>query len=449
MRTAPPVLPGSNSPVETPGDRALTLALAGERDAALRWASAMLQLDPKMALALLVTGKLLGDAGRHEAAREACAVAVERAIDLENLPLAVAAAREAEGFGAEIAPLLDIVADAFCKGSSRFGPGASPPAPLPSADSFHPLASALTGVALLNKAIEIVHACSQKLEEEKSRPGIQAIPLFSALEKKSLKELCEAMTPEWVPAGRVVIEQGSEGQDAYWVARGELEARRTRRDETITLARLRNGSLFGEMALLSRAPRAGSVVAIKPAIVVRVSKAALDTMAKEHPSIGTELGVHCRDRMVANLLKTSEILRVVPEADLPALVARFRIVCFEKTERLLEQDVPPPGIYLIASGEVAVVRREENEAEPLILTMLSPGDVAGEVATVLRRKTNAEVVATHPTVTLFLPVEEFTSLIQVHPSILAEIYLLAIKRDDETRAIMDEEASLAEEFDLI
>ncbi len=400
-------------------------------------------------MALLLLGRLLGESNRHEVAREACQVALERAIDLENLPLAVTAAREAARFGTDASPLFDSIARAFCHDSPRFGEGAAPPVPLPSADAFQPLASVLTGALLNNKAAEIVHDCKSKLDAAK-RPGISALPLFSALDEASLRRIVEAMDPVWVLPDTKIIEQGTVGEDAYWVARGELEARRQRRDEVIPLARLRPGALFGEMALLSRAPRAGSVVSTRPSVVVRISKKALDALAIDHPAIATELGIHCRDSMVSNLMRTSDLLKVVPEADLPALIAKFRIVAFEKNDRLLEQNELPSGIFLIASGEVAVVRRDdEGTADPLIMGTLAPGDVAGDVATVLRRKANVAFVATHPTVTLFLPATELVSLTEEHPAILARLYLLAIKNDDEERVIMNEEASAAEDFDLI
>jgi CRP-like cAMP-binding protein len=444
----PPVLPGSGLPEETTADRAVQLALAGERDAALRWSAAILRDDPAMPTALCLTGRLLGEGGREEAAREACTVAARRAIDVENLPLAVASAREAGRFGADVGPLLDEIAEAFCKSSSRQGRGATPPIPLPPASEFSPLPSVLTGVALNNKACELVHQAQRALSES-TRPPIGAVPLFSALDQPSLRELLEALVPEWLPAGHTVIEQGAPGRAAYWVARGELEARRaTKAGSTISLARLRGGSLFGEMALLSRAPRAGSVVSLRPSVVVRVEKAALDQVAQRHPVIGTQLGEHCRDRMVQNLLRVSEVLRVVPERDLPALVSRFRIVCFEQQDKLVEQDQHPQGLFLVASGEVAIVRRE-GDGDPLVLKTLGVGDVVGEVATILRRKTSAEVVAVHPTVTLFLETSALLDLVKDHPVILAELYLLAVHRDEETRAILDEEASLAEDFDLL
>jgi cAMP-dependent protein kinase regulator len=451
MRTQPPVLPGAAADThESPADRALELLLAGERDAALRWAAAILRDDPTMPTAALVAGRALREAGRLELAREACAVAVERAIELESLALAVAAAREAEAAGAAAAPLLDAIAEAFASGSPRLGRGASPPAVLPAAADFHPLASVLSGAALYNKAAEFVHAAKKALDASPRAP-LGTLPLFSALDRPSLRRLVEALVPEWVRGGQFVLRQGEPGHDAYWVARGELEASRTTRaGERIVLARLGAGTIFGEMALLSRTPRVGSVEARRASIVVRISRATLDTIAGEHPSIANELGAHCRDRMVQNLLRTSPLLRKVPERDQPALVSMFRVASFEAQDKIVERDTTPRGIFLVASGEVAVVTRDEGDAgEQVVLKTLGPGDVVGEVATLLRRRTTADVVAVHPTVCLLLPVEDFLGAVREHPAILAELYLLAVEREEETRAILDGDTAVVDDFDLV
>jgi CRP-like cAMP-binding protein len=317
---------------------------------------------------------------------------------------------------------------------------------LPPAASFTPLPSVLGGVALNNKACEIVHECTRK-HDEAPRPQIGAAALFSTLDRAGLRDLVEALEPEWHQAGHRVMEQGAPGRDAYWVARGELEATRNRGGSSVQLARLAGGSVFGEMALLSRSPRSATVVTLRPTIVVRVAKDRLDKVAQGHPEIAVRLGAYCRDRMVQNLLKTTDVLRVVPEKDLPALVARFKIVVFEQGGRLVSQDQMPTGLFLIASGEVAIVRRE-GDGDPLVLRSLGVGEVVGEVATILRRKTSADVLAVHPTVTLFLPTAGLLDLVRQHPSILAELYLLAVQRDEETAMILDEAPEQAEDVDL-
>src|SRR5258705_535847 len=84
-------------------------------------------------------------------------------------------------------------------------------------------ASVLTGALLLNKASEIIHDAKRKLAEEEVRPGVAPLQLFSSLGREGLRGLCAAMTPIWVAQGNAVIQQGAEGSEAYFVARGELE----------------------------------------------------------------------------------------------------------------------------------------------------------------------------------------------------------------------------------
>ena len=129
--------------------------------------------------------------------------------------------------------------------------------------------------------------------------------------------------------------------------------------------------------------------------------------------MGIELAAHCRRRMVANLARTSPVLVSVPPQERATLVERFETRIFEKGDKLVSEGEEAQGLHLVASGEVAVVAHEGGE--PMVLATLPPGETVGEVALVLRRKANADVIAVHPTVTLFLPREEFLSLVQDHP----------------------------------
>jgi cAMP-dependent protein kinase regulator len=323
---------------------------------------------------------------------------------------------------------------------------------LPSADDFHPLASVLTGPALISKATEIVHAARRALEhtlaEQTEPPLVAPQPLFSSIGRAGLRALVGVFQVSTVPQGAVIIEEGTGGAEAYIVARGELEVtRQADGDEPLVLARLTGGALFGEMALLSRAPRAASVVACRPSILLVGRKDALDEVAEREPQVAIELASHCRRRMVQNLVRTSPILSAVRVEERPALVERFETRVYEKGDKLIAEGGESKGLHLIASGEVAVVRMEGEE--PFVLATLGPGDIVGEVALVLRRLASADVVAVHPTVTLYLASEHFTSLIHEHPTILAELYELAVKRDDETRSIVAQEATSADDYILV
>jgi CRP-like cAMP-binding protein len=131
----------------------------------------------------------------------------------------------------------------------------------------------------------------------------------------------------------------------------------------------------------------------------------------------------------------------------PALVERFVTRTYEDGDLLISQGQESEGLHLIASGEVAVVHHEGTEST--VIAKLGVGEVVGEVALVLHRSSSANVIAVCPTVTLHLPRDRFLDLIKKHPAILAELYELAIKRDEETTSIVGQEASDAGDVVLI
>jgi CRP-like cAMP-binding protein len=454
MRAAPPDLPGVQT-TDSPLDRALTLLLADEVEAALRWSAALVEGDPSSPGALVITCRLLEQMGRTEAAVEGFDLALRRAIDAGNLPLAVAAVGDLRALGVDVSEHLDQVASAFCAGSQRLQETETPPPPLPHDENFQPLSSFLTGPALTSKATQILHAATRAYDESAGAelPLVAPLPLFSALSKEGLRALIDAFEMITVPARQLVIEEGEEGSEAFIVARGSLDVmRQAGGDEggkqPMVLARLSSGALFGEMALLSRAPRAASVVTTRPSILLVAKRDALEAIAEKQPEVGVELAAHCRRRMVANLARTSPVLVSVPSQERSKLVECFETRIFERGSKLVIDGEEALGLHLIASGAVAVVAHEG--AESVVLATLPAGETVGEVALVLRRRANADVIAVHPTVTLFLPREQFLGLIQNHPAILHGLYMTAVRRDDETMLALDSApAAIADDYVLL
>jgi cAMP-dependent protein kinase regulator len=455
MPNAPPPLSGTLAG-DSPADRALALSLAEEHDSAMRWAAALLKSEPAAPLGLLITARLMAAKGRREVAIEGLEVTFERALDSGNLPLAVVACCDLATLGYDQNKHLDAIAKSFCKGSPRLLTKGAPPPELPrSAQEFQPLPAALSGKALLSKAQDIVHEAKKLLEldraEQTEKLKVAPPPLFASLDEADLRAMLSVLETRTVPSGEVLIEEGTPGAEAYIVARGEVEVRRKvheEKEETLLLARLGNGSLFGEMALLSRAPRAASVVACRPSIILVARKDALDEIATRQPEVANVLADHCRRRMVENLVRTSAILSAVNPRERPALIDRFVTRTFEDGARLIDQGQESEGLHLIASGEVAVMVREGDD-DTTMVAKLGVGEVVGEVALVLRRPSSADVIAACPTVTLHLPRDRFQELIKEHPAILAKLYELAVQRDEETSSIVAQEATDADDFVLV
>jgi hypothetical protein len=77
---------------------------------------------------------------------------------------------------------------------------------------------------------------------------------------------------EDIEPGQVIFRQGEEGDCAYFIHDGEFAVVREENGKETVLARLSTGQYFGEMALISNAPRNATVRAVTPARVAILGK---------------------------------------------------------------------------------------------------------------------------------------------------------------------------------
>jgi CRP-like cAMP-binding protein len=433
-----------------PMDRALEAWASGDLEGGLRRALAVLEAQKESALALLATSYLGGKTGDAAPFSDGLRAGAERAVESGNLPLAIAAGGLARELGLDPSAIFDAAAQAYGRGSARLKRQA-PPALPPSPASPAAIPDSVSGAALTSRAQKAVRASAEALLTDAGGHGpLPPAALFSSLDQAALRTFIEIFEPKLVPAAARVVEEGTLGAEAYVVAQGELDVTRQSLTSSgpVHLARLGPGALVGEMALLSRAPRAATVASVGPALLLVASKKALDTAVRKNPELGREFAEHCRRRMLDNLVKTSPILRSVGASERTDLVQRFSIRAFETGERLVTQGAAPAGLFLIASGEIAVVYKDQSGDETVV-ARLGPGEALGEVALVLRRPAIADVVANHPTVTLLLPRERFLEAVRAHPKVFVDLYELAVRRDEETAAAAQLEAADSDDSILV
>lgn len=430
-------------------DEAWAAWVGGRRDEAIRRAASLLERDPAQLGAAALLLEALIEEKRTKLAKRATERLVDASVRRGDLPRAIAITLLAERAGLDAAPLRKPVAAAFALGSRRIADVSLAPPPFPARNEPVPaeLAS-LEGGALLDRAEAVLEAF---LSTEDARPAsapLPRLPFFGALGPGPLEQLLGAWELRELATGEPAIEEGAEGRDAFIVVRGRLRAERKRQGDASVLAVLGPGALFGEMALVSDAPRAASVIAEEPSQLLAVSRGALEKLAEKTPAIGKELSEFCRTRMVANLLRHSALLRVVEPAKREELISRFETKAFKAGDVLVKMGQEPEGLFLIASGGVRVLGRD-RDGEELQIAQLGPGDVVGEISLVLRRPATADVVATHLTIALHLGRDPFREVIKEHPTLLNELYELATKREEEMRSVVAQEALDVEEVVLL
>lgn len=102
---------------------------------------------------------------------------------------------------------------------------------------------------------------------------LRRVSLFEGLPRDDLERVASIVTAEQVDEGRVLFEEGDPGDAFYIVFRGAVEIikRKPSGDEE-KLAVRRDGSAFGEMALLNDAPRSATARATADTSLIAVSR---------------------------------------------------------------------------------------------------------------------------------------------------------------------------------
>lgn len=110
-------------------------------------------------------------------------------------------------------------------------------------------------------------------------------PLFASCSKRELQRIARAVDELSVDAGRVLVDQGQAGREAFIVLDGTATVKRNDRK----VATLGPGEQFGELALLDHGPRTASVVADTPMRLLVLSSRAFSGVLDDVPTLSVKL----------------------------------------------------------------------------------------------------------------------------------------------------------------
>ncbi|HSE94398.1 MAG TPA: cyclic nucleotide-binding domain-containing protein, partial [Methylomirabilota bacterium] len=110
------------------------------------------------------------------------------------------------------------------------------------------------------------------------------LPPLRHLPGSALLELARVVVSRTLSAGTVVFEEGSAGQEMYLIVEGEVRIERdTEAGGPRRLAVLSRGDIFGELALIGRAPRSARAVAHTNTTLFALDRSSLETWARKEP----------------------------------------------------------------------------------------------------------------------------------------------------------------------
>ncbi|MEZ4678420.1 MAG: ATP-binding cassette domain-containing protein [Caldilineaceae bacterium] len=121
---------------------------------------------------------------------------------------------------------------------------------------------------------------------------LRHIDLFRTLNFETLRKLANRFTPEYIGEGQTVIYEGELGDKLYLIARGQVEALvRTEQGDHVRIDTMGDGDHFGEMALISDAPRNATIRTLTDSLLLTLPKAEFLTLLQSLPTVRTAVDV--------------------------------------------------------------------------------------------------------------------------------------------------------------
>ena len=411
--------------------------LGGESSDALAAYVALVQLQPENVDARLrLADSLLALGKPQDAARVYTQVARHDAN--AGYPLrALVAVKVLAALEPSLGGLISGIAQLYGEGSPklqgravRLSPG-DPAQPLP--DGFE-----LNSTVSVEEILTLAGQVGTDLSSIAAYPGtLPPIPLLSDLPSEAFERVLSAVTLIRARPGQVILNEGEAGDSFFTLARGTVSVTRvSSAGGPVELATLHDGAVFGEMALVSAAPRGATVTTVTDADLLEFSRTALAAASNDLSVIARGLEKFTRERLLSNLLATAPLFQPLDRKQRLDLLRRFTAHEVQAGTPLIEEGRPGQGLYVVLHGSVDVTKVDGDEK--VFLATLGPGEVFGEISLLHDAATSATVTAATRSTVLFLARDYFRRLVAAVPEIRHYVDDLGEERLLDTRLHLTE-----------
>lgn len=145
----------------------------------------------------------------------------------------------------------------------------------------------------LGQSLAELHESSR---ERNVRRVLERIELLSAFTSQELDHLESVLKERRLAGKQVVVRENEVGDSMFILVEGLLEASREEDEESSTVVgRIQPGEVFGEMSLLTGAPRQATVTALLPSVALELTADEVRQLLTHRPALAESLG-HIMDR---------------------------------------------------------------------------------------------------------------------------------------------------------
>ena len=244
--------------------------------------------------------------------------------------------------------------------------------------------------------------------------------------------------------GEVLVREGDEADDVYVISSGELVATTSSAHGEVTVGRIGEGQVVGEVTVIAGGRRTATLTAAGPAEVQVIRRVDFEQWLDEHPDAADAVSAQARERIdrthVAGMV--TDLLGARDPALVQEIVDRVRWRRLEAGDLLFEQGDKSDAAYFIVGGRLMVSVKpdagglgdpplpevEGPEGDGGRVAELGRGDVVGELGLLDDAPRSATVRAVRDSTLATLTAEMFEELVIRSPALMLHVARGVISR---------------------
>ncbi|MBY0582493.1 MAG: NAD(P)-binding domain-containing protein [Sphingomonas sp.] len=236
------------------------------------------------------------------------------------------------------------------------------------------------------------------------------ISILNDLSPLQMREFMLDSDVRFYNSGELVFERNDPGSSLFAIAEGTALVQLDPANPATTVP-IEQGSIFGEVGLISGRRRGAAVRAGSPMIAVEVSRTAALKLMASVPAAKREVTRISVERQLLQLFGSGLV-----SADLAEIMESAEIKTVRAGEAILVEGDEGDDIYVIRVGSMVV---EKNVGgKPIFLSYLPAGSYVGEMALIAGGKRTATVKAAVKSEVIKLKGDAFRRLLDTKPRLL-------------------------------
>ncbi|WP_395390975.1 cyclic nucleotide-binding domain-containing protein [Novosphingobium sp. BL-8A] len=237
----------------------------------------------------------------------------------------------------------------------------------------------------------------------------ERIEIFREISALQLREIMLDSAVRAVPKGQPVFLRHEPGSSLFAIAEGSVLVEVNKDDPSITVP-IGEGSIFGEVGLISGRRRGATVRAGSDIVVVELPRAAALKLMATAPAAARAVNRISIERQLLQIFGSG----LTPD-DIAELVAGAEVVEARAGEVVMKEGAEGTDIFIIRRGSMVVER--EIAGKPVFLSYLPAGSYVGEMAVIDGSRRSATVRAAIRSELIRLPGEAFVRLLDRKPQL--------------------------------